>query len=72
MATIGKKSNDADLMSGLVAPVRRALEREGIDTPLKLSKYTEAAILRLHGVGPSAIPKLRQKLRDCGLQFAAE
>ncbi len=51
------------------APVRRALAREGIATLKLLAKWKESDILSLHGVGPSAIPKLRKKLKDAGLGF---
>ncbi|PYY29968.1 RNA polymerase alpha subunit C-terminal domain-containing protein [Paenibacillus illinoisensis] len=54
----------------LSAPARRALENEGITTLAELSKYTEKEILNLHGIGPSAIPKLRQALEEEGLSFA--
>ncbi|MGF9697917.1 RNA polymerase alpha subunit C-terminal domain-containing protein [Paenibacillus sp. MABNR03] len=53
----------------LSAPARRALENEGITTLQKLSEYTEKEILKLHGIGPSAIPKLRQALEGEGLSF---
>lgn len=59
-------------LSQIAAPARRALEHEGIDTLSKLADYTEREILRLHGMGPSTIPKLRGALRDAGLAFKAK
>lgn len=56
-------------LSELVAPARRALEREGILTLAKLAKYSEQEILTLHGMGPSSIPKLRAALKREGLSF---
>ena len=56
-------------MSLLAAPVRRALEHEGIATLEKLSGYTEHEILKLHGIGPSSMPKLRMALAEEGLAF---
>ncbi|WP_339259815.1 RNA polymerase alpha subunit C-terminal domain-containing protein [Paenibacillus sp. FSL R5-0749] len=53
----------------LSAPARRALENEGIITLLQLAEYTEKEILKLHGIGPSAIPKLRNALEEEGLSF---
>jgi len=53
----------------LSAPARRALENQGITTLQLLSQYTEKEILKLHGIGPSAMPKLRQALEDEGLTF---
>lgn len=51
------------------APARRALEHEGINSLLKLSKFTEEELLQLHGMGPSSIPKLKQALKEKGLSF---
>ncbi|MFT3702703.1 MAG: RNA polymerase alpha subunit C-terminal domain-containing protein [Agriterribacter sp.] len=56
-------------MSVLSAPARRALENKGIHTLQQLSKYSETAILELHGMGPSTIPKLRAALQSAGLSF---
>ena len=53
----------------LGAPARRALEREGISTEEDLSKYTKSDILKLHGLGPSTIPKLEKALSNKGLSF---
>ncbi|MBY0118025.1 RNA polymerase alpha subunit C-terminal domain-containing protein [Paenibacillus sp. FSL L8-0435] len=53
----------------LSAPARRALENEGITTLLQLADYTEKEILKLHGIGPSAMPKLRNALEEEGLSF---
>ena len=53
----------------LGAPARRALEREGVNTEEDLSKFTRAYILKLHGLGPSTIPKLEKALADKGLYF---
>ncbi|MEQ1587457.1 MAG: RNA polymerase alpha subunit C-terminal domain-containing protein [Cyclobacteriaceae bacterium] len=60
---------EQDFLAALVAPARRALEREGITTLIKLSRQTETEILQLHGVGPSTIPKLRKALKGEGLTF---
>lgn len=63
-----RRPNDG-FLSIVSAPARRALQRAGIATRTKLSKCSESEILKLHGVGPSTIPKLRQALRDSGLKF---
>jgi hypothetical protein len=60
------------LLSALVAPARRALAREGIDTVATLSKRTRKEILALHGVGPSTIPTLERLLGEAGLDFRAK
>lgn len=56
-------------LSEISAPARRALENERIDTLAKLAGYTEREILRLHGMGPGTIPKLRSALQEAGLAF---
>lgn len=53
----------------LSAPARRALENQGIITLQILSQYTEKEILKLHGIGPSAMPKLRQALEEERFSF---
>ena len=50
-------------------PARRALEHEKITTLKKLSHFTEAEILALHGIGPASIPALRKALKNEGLSF---
>ncbi|SKD00990.1 Uncharacterized conserved protein YdhG, YjbR/CyaY-like superfamily, DUF1801 family [Chitinophaga ginsengisegetis] len=61
-----------DLFASLSAPARRALESKGITTIQQLSKFSEAAILALHGMGKSSLPKLRNALKEKGLSFKAE
>jgi predicted RecB family nuclease len=58
-----------NFQSVLAAPARRALENAGIKTLKQLSKYTEAGILELHGMGPGSIPKLKIALKTAGLSF---
>lgn len=56
-------------MSLLSAPARRALENQGITTLQQLSQFSEAQILKLHGIGKSSIPILRTALEKEGLSF---
>lgn len=65
-----EKKPASGFLSELSAPARRALEGEGIKTLKKLSKYSEQEILRLHGMGPGSLPKLKSALKDAGLAFA--
>lgn len=51
------------------APARRALEHRGIQTVEELSKYSEKEILKLHGMGPASLPKLRKVLEESWLSF---
>lgn len=56
-------------LSQLSAPARRALENNGITTLQELSTYSEKEILKLHGMGPASLPKLRSALNEEDLQF---
>ncbi|HMN15051.1 MAG TPA: RNA polymerase alpha subunit C-terminal domain-containing protein [Bellilinea sp.] len=58
-------------LSLLSAPARRALTQAGISTLDELSKYSEAEILNLHGIGPKSLPVLRRALVNEGLAFAS-
>lgn len=64
-----ERKPDSGFLSTLSAPARRALEREGINTLIKLSKFSEAEILELHGMGLGSIPKLKLALKERGLEF---
>ena len=65
----GKKSTSSDLPPKLGAPAERALAGARIKNLKQLTKFSEAEIKRLHGVGPNAIGKLRQALAEKGLSF---
>lgn len=56
-------------LSDLSAPARRALVSRSIENAKELSRFTEKEVLALHGIGPSAIPKLRAALNAAGLSF---
>jgi hypothetical protein len=56
-------------LSLLVAPARRALEREGITNLQQLSRRTATDIQELHGIGPTTMPKLKAALTEKGLAF---
>lgn len=64
-----EKVPKAEFLATLGAPARRAFERAAILTLERLSHFTEKEILALHGVGPSAIPKLKEALEKAGLTF---
>jgi hypothetical protein len=64
-----EKNVGKGFLSTLGAPARRALENAGIKTIKQLSKMSEAEILKLHGMGPGSIPKLRLALKSEGLSF---
>ncbi|MFI5131788.1 MAG: DNA-directed RNA polymerase subunit alpha C-terminal domain-containing protein [Chitinophagales bacterium] len=56
-------------LSTIAAPAKRALENAGIRTVDQLAKKSETEILKLHGMGPGSLPKLRKVLRSKGLSF---
>jgi uncharacterized protein YdhG (YjbR/CyaY superfamily) len=65
-----KKNKAANgFIEKLSAPAMRALQHEGIKNLTQLAKFKEADILKLHGVGPSALPIMRKALKEKGLTF---
>jgi len=56
-------------LAAIPAPARRALEKEGITTLQQLSRFSEKELLQLHGIGPTAIPKLHDALAAENLAF---
>jgi hypothetical protein len=72
MKKVTPKKQESDLPAKLGAPTERALAGAGIKNLNHLTKFSEAEIKQLHGVGPNAIGKLRQALADQGLAFAKE
>lgn len=71
---VGSSSNQhvGALPVKLGAPADRALAAAGIKNLKLLTRFTEAEIRQLHGIGPNALGKLRQALADKGLSFAKE
>lgn len=66
--TAGKKEKTG-IPTKLAAPAQRALASMGINDLKQLSKFTEAEIAQLHGIGSNALDKLRIVLRTHGLSF---
>lgn len=58
-----------NFLETISAPARRALVGAGITTLKDLSRFSKEELLKLHGVGPSALPPLRTALRRAGLHF---
>jgi uncharacterized protein YdhG (YjbR/CyaY superfamily) len=56
-------------LSLLAAPVRIALENDGIKTLAHLAKYSEKDVLVLHSMGQSSLPILKNALKQKGLSF---
>jgi hypothetical protein len=63
---------ESDFPAGLSNPARRALAGAGYTHLEQLSQVSEREIARLHGVGPSALVKLRAALEARGLSFAPD
>ncbi|MCU5376651.1 RNA polymerase alpha subunit C-terminal domain-containing protein [Bacillus cereus] len=64
-----EKKPTTGFLSLLSSPARNALQHHGIHTIEELSKYSEKEILKLHGMGPASLPKLRKALGESGLSF---
>lgn len=65
-----EKQQETDLPSGLAAPAQRALAAAGITRLEQLSQISEADLLKLHGIGPNAVKKLRHAMNTKNLSFA--
>lgn len=61
------KKPEHHFTSVLSAPARRALENNGITTLEQLAAYSEKDLLSLHGIGKTAIPKLKAVLETANL-----
>ena len=59
-----------DLPAKLAQPAQRALAGAGIQNLKQLTKFSEAEIKQLHGIGPNALNQLRAALAAKGLSFA--
>jgi uncharacterized protein YndB with AHSA1/START domain len=55
------------LPAGIGAPATRALTAAGYTTLEQLGRADEAELLRLHGMGPKAMGRIRDALREAGL-----
>ncbi len=56
----------------LSAPARRALRAARINRLEQLTRFSEAEIGRLHGIGPNALNRLGAALAAKGLRFKAQ
>ena len=56
-------------MADLSAPAIRALEQHHLLTLSKIANLTEAELRLLHGIGPSAITKIKIALHNQGMTF---
>ncbi len=70
MTRVSKSDVGGALMPKLSAPARRALAAAGYTRLEQFADVTEAELLQLHGLGPTAIVALRRALEENGLSFA--
>jgi DNA-directed RNA polymerase alpha subunit len=68
--TLRKPIND--FLAELVAPARRALENNAINSLETLATFSEKEVLKFHGMGKSSIPKLKKMLKEVDLKFKEE
>jgi hypothetical protein len=54
----------------LAAPAQRALAGAGIQSLKDLTKFSEAEIKALHGIGSNALQELRRAMKGHGISFA--
>lgn len=62
---------ESDLPEDLAAPARQALKQAGYTSLEDLSRATEADVLGLDGMGPTALARLRRALEETGRSFAS-
>jgi hypothetical protein len=55
----------------LSAPAKRALEGAGIASIKELARRREADVMKLHGMGPASLPRMKEALKAAGLKFKA-
>ncbi|WP_025784560.1 RNA polymerase alpha subunit C-terminal domain-containing protein [Sporosarcina sp. D27] len=64
-----ERKPESGFLSQLSAPARRALEINGIHSLEILASFSEKKLLKLHGVGPASIPKLKAALKEQGMSL---
>ena len=64
-----KQVKSIDLPTGIAKPAIRALHGAGIFTLEQLAEHAEMEIMKLHGMGPKAMERIRLSLSEKGLSF---
>jgi len=62
--------SESDLPAKLSQPAQRALAGAGIKSLKQLTRFNEAEIKKLHGIGPNAMKQLHEALTAKGYSFA--
>lgn len=61
-----------DIPQNLGKPANRALEGAGYLRLEQVAEVSEKELMKLHGMGPKAIERLREALFEKGLSFSDE
>lgn len=69
---MSKEMDYNDLPVGLAQPALRALNGAGITRLEQLTKFSEAEVKKLHGIGPNALVQLEHALQAKDLAFASQ
>ncbi|MBU0905370.1 MAG: DNA-binding protein [Firmicutes bacterium] len=62
----------SDIPQNLGKPANRALEGAGYLRLEQVAEVSEKELMKLHGMGPKAIERLREALFEKGLSFSNE
>ncbi len=62
----------SDIPQNLGKPANRALEGAGYLRLEQVAEVSEKELMKLHGMGPKAIERLREALFEKGLSFSDE
>jgi len=53
----------------LAKPAQRALANAGIKTMADFSRFTQAEVANLHGIGPNALKEITRTMQETGISF---
>lgn len=67
---MGKEQPEAEFPKGVSKPAQRALASVGVTRVDQLTRFTEAELMELHGMGPKALGILKDTLRAKGKSLA--
>jgi DNA-directed RNA polymerase alpha subunit len=65
-----KEAKENHPFNKLAKPVQRALANAGINNLEELAKLTEKELMKLHGIGKSTLPILKEAIAKKQLSFA--
>jgi DNA-directed RNA polymerase alpha subunit len=67
-----KDQPEHDFPRAIGRPATGAFLHQGITRLEQLTQYSEAELLKIHGVGPKAVQILREVLKEKGLSFKSD